>query len=208
MKAVDGVGNEQPSTTITISTLTLADLGKITIKPSEDVDTWTNKDIIIEIEWPANTEDYNKQISTDGGQTWNDYTGSVTITENTEIIAKLTDSTNQEIGTDRLEISKIDKQLPTVSITPNGGKYVIPTGGEATIKSTLTASDEGGSQVGTREYIWSTNETEPADGWTTFTDGTEISKTGITTPATWYLYTKVLDNAGNRAETTRSEGFI
>lgn len=100
-----------------------------------------------------------------------------------------------------ITVNGIDKTAPTVAMNPNGGTgYVMPTTGKATIKTTLTASDVGESGIKTKQYAWSTSkDTEPTEGWTDFENGKEISKTDCT-QGDYYLWTKVLDGAGNRAE--------
>ena len=187
--------------------------GDIEMATIADLETWTNQDIVIEITWPENAEYYSKQVSTDAGKTWNEYIGPITIEENTEIIAKVEDSTGQELKKATLEIGNIDKQKPTVTITPNGGTgYVMPTNGteitgNATIKTTLITNDEGGSEVATRQYAWTQGE-EPTS-WTNFTEGQEVVKSDITATGSWYLWTNVLDTAGNKAVTIqKSEAFV
>ena len=78
----------------------------------------------------------------------------------------------------------------------------MPTTGNATIKTTLTASDTGGSGLNTLQYAWSTSNTTEPTAWTTFTNGSEIKKTDCTA-GTYYLWTKVTDKAGNRADTVK-----
>ena len=106
--------------------------------------------------------------------------------------------------TTSLKITNIDKTLPTVTLTPNGGTYTMPTSGNATIKTTLTATDEGESGLNLLQYAWSTSKTTEPTTWTTFTNNAEISKTDITKAGTWYLWTKVTDNAGNRATNVKT----
>ena len=68
------------------------------------------------------------------------------------------------------------------------------------ITTKITAQDTGGSGLNNLQYQISSSTTIPADNdanWKDFTNGATITenKTG----GTWYLYTKVTDNAGNRA---------
>lgn len=64
------------------------------------------------------------------------------------------------------------------------------------------AEDEGGSGLDKRQYAWSeSNETEPID-WGDFEDGEEISRTNCEL-GEYYLWTKVTDKTGNRAERTK-----
>ena len=105
---------------------------------------------------------------------------------------------------------KADLTEPQVTISPNGGSYAAPSAGSmATIKTTLTASDTGGSGLKTLEYAWSTSNTTEPTTYTTFTNGATVSKTDCTT-GTYYLWTRVYDNAGNRATKGKvsSEFFV
>ena len=105
---------------------------------------------------------------------------------------------------------KTDLTEPQVTISPNGGSYAAPSAGSmATIKTTLTASDTGGSGLKTLEYAWSTSNTTEPTTYTTFTNGATVSKTDCTT-GTYYLWTRVYDNAGNRATKGKvsSEFFV
>ena len=189
--------------------------GEIEIGSTADLEEWTNQDIVLEITWPENAEYYKRQVSIDGGITWNEYTENIEIEENTEVIAKVEDNAGNEMKKTTLEISKIDKERPTVEISPNGGTgYVMPIDangvtGKAKIKTKLTATDEGGSELKTLQYAWNQSaETEPTS-WTNFTNEQEVEKSDITTAGTWYLWTNVIDVAGNRAtEIQTSEGFV
>ena len=104
---------------------------------------------------------------------------------------------------------KMDKTLPTVTLSQNGGTYAIPTGAsKATIKTRLTAGDTGGSNLKTLQYAWSTSNTTAPTSWTNFTSGAEVSKTDATA-GTYYLWTNVTDASGNVASNVRtSAGFV
>ena len=189
--------------------------GDIEIGTTEDLKTWTNQDIVIEITWPENAEYYKKQVSIDGGNTWKEYRGAITVGENTKVITKVEDNAGNEIKKATLEINKIDKEKPTVEVSPNGGNgYVMPIDsngvtGKAMIKAKLTAIDEGGSELKTLQYAWNQNAEREPTSWTNFTNEQEVAKTDITTAGTWYLWTNVIDTAGNRAtEIQTSEGFV
>ena len=190
-------------------------IGEIEIGSTADLEKWTNQDILLEITWPENAEYYKRQVSIDGGKTWKEYTGTIAIEENSEIIAKVEDYAGNEMKKATMEISKIDKEKPTVGVSPNGGMgYVMPidangTTGKAKIKTKLTATDKGGSELKILQYAWNQSaETEPTS-WTDFTNGQEVEKSDVSTAGTWYLWTNVIDVAGNRAtEIQTSEGFV
>ena len=99
------------------------------------------------------------------------------------------------------QITNIDKTAPTVSLSPNGGTFAKPTSGNATIKVKLTASDTGGSGLKTLQYAWSTSNSTQPTSWTNFTSGNTISTSrGV---GTYYLWTNVVDTAGNRASSVK-----
>ena len=116
-----------------------------------------------------------------------------------------------------LQINNIDRIKPIVGMSPNGGEhYTMPTTGNAKISSTLAARDlektqtDGQSDLGVLQYAWSqSRDNEPEEGWETFTNGSKVEKSDITEPGIWYLWTKVIDNAGNRAEAIKvSNPFV
>ena len=109
-----------------------------------------------------------------------------------------------------ITISNIDNQAPIVALTPNGGTgYVMPSEGNARIKTKIGVTDAGGSTLKTLQYAWSESKLAEPTNWTNFSNGEEVSKTDITEAGTWYLWTKVIDSAGNRATNIKtSEGFV
>ncbi len=114
-----------------------------------------------------------------------------------------------------LTITNIDKISPTSTFGTNGANNItMPTQGNATIKTTVTVSDTGGSGVctSTLQYAWSQSTTAPTTGWAGFTNNATISKNNITQAGIWYLWTKYNDNARNNTRTepivSRSNGFI
>ena len=109
-KVQDNVGNESESEIGKISTTKIPGGAEIIITPSED--DWTNQDIVIEITWPEGTEDLDKKYSTDGGETWEDYEGPITVEENTEIIVRVEDEDGQTGEEQVIEITNIDKTAP------------------------------------------------------------------------------------------------
>ena len=83
-----------------------------------------------------------------------------------------------------------------VSYSPNGGKYIMPTTGGATIKTTVTMS--GGNEA---VYAWSSSDLECTGD---VQGGLDSSKTSedvylrnLTNTQTCYLWTKVYDEYGN-----------
>ena len=153
-----------------------------------------NESGIKEFQWYENGAWTTRELTTNGN------TGTITYTveRDTSIRYRVVDKAGN-ISDEKTTTLKIDKGLPTVTITPNGGtNYVMPTSGNATIRATLNASDSK-SGLNILQYAWSnSNTTEPA-AWTDFEDGTAVEKTDCT-KGNYYLWTNVKDKAGNRAE--------
>ena len=188
---------------------------KIAINIKTSTTEWTNQDITATITYPdvttSNTRKAGYGTTLANAQTSASSaiapTTNVTVTANGYVYATATDSAGNVITASR-QITNIDKTAPTVTLSPNGGSYAKPTSGNATIKTTITATDTGGSGLKTLQYAWSTSNTTEPTTWTTFTNGATVSKTDCTT-GTYYIWTRVYDNAGNRATTGKvSAGFV
>ena len=158
----------------------------------------TNGDVTVTINYPA--ELVTIQYSANGGSTWLTYSGmAITITDNnTTILAKGLDAGGNSSPQVSLIVTNIDKVAPTVSYGTNGASYVQPA------STTVTVNDANGINASTLQYVWDTqNSSTPSSGWTTFTNGTTITKT---TSGTYYLWIKANDNAGNSV-TSKTNAF-
>ncbi|MDF2866404.1 MAG: hypothetical protein K0R72_1222 [Clostridia bacterium] len=159
---------------------------------------WTNTNVTVTITYPSDA--FVKEYSIDG-ITWNAYTEVVLITtNNTTIYTRATDASGNQSGQSTLTVANIDKIMPTATYVTNGGIDL------QTASTVVTASDLGGSNIISLEYIWDTqNSVTPINGWTSFTSGSTITKSGMT--GTYYLWIKVVDNAGNIL-VTKSNAFV
>ncbi len=199
-KATDKEGNTSESEITTVTT-TDFDIGTITIKEdsengkiinastdSENV-TWINTNLYIKLE-QGSTENTTYKVN---GTTYTQNT--IIETENGEYIIELitTDGTNEITKTYYINV---DKTAPNAELNPNGGKFVIGVEStDITLNSEITATDEGGSGIKTIEYAWSTsNETQPTQ-WVQTINNSQISN--FTEGGKYYVWTKVIDNAGN-----------
>ena len=83
-----------------------------------------------------------------------------------------------------------DNTPPTIVYGTNGAAD------ELQVSTTVTVSDIGsGINASSLQYIWDTQNTvAPSSGWTAFTNGANLTKTG---DGTYYLWIKALDNVGN-----------
>ena len=151
---------------------------------------FTNGNVLVTVSYAADS--VTKQYSTNG-TTWVTYTTPVVVsTNNTTVYAKAIDISGNQSGQSTITIANIDKISPTVAFGTNGGTNL------QTASTTATVSDTGGSLVNssTLQYVWDTqNTTTPVSGWTVFTNGATITKTGVT--GTYYLWIKGSDNTGN-----------
>ena len=143
MKAIDKAGNETITDRITATTVTIASLGDIQISPSTT--EWTNQDVTVTVIWPKDTTGLTKKISTNGGNTWSNYTGPVAVANNCTVKAKLVDTTNQEGKTATLDITKIDKNAPTVSAKQSS--LTIKQGDSYAISNYFTTSSNGSAPI-------------------------------------------------------------
>ena len=190
-KAQDKVGNETESEIGRISTTKIPGGDEIIITPSED--DWTNENIEVEITWPEGTEDLNKKYSTDGGETWEDYEGPITVEENTEIIAKLEDEQGQEGEEARKEITNIDKANPGTeapSATSTTSRIIIT--------CNQTDNESGINEESIQYRIRKVGEQEWGE-W----QGSNVF-TNLTKNTEYEVQTKVQDNAGNETESETS----
>ena len=123
---------------------------------------WINEDVTVTVSFGENLTPTSLTCT---GEEGIDYT----INGTTSVIVKTNNQTITAIGTDTegktitktFTISNIDKIVPTVSISPNGGIYTIQSDeSKETIETTITASDTGGSEIKDIKYTWSTSNTE------------------------------------------------
>ena len=157
----------------------------ILYKPSGeiyDINEWTNEDLTLEIFYPGGIEDSYKYYYIDGVRT--KYTKGQKISQNCTI------KVEYEGHREEVKVSKIDKELPTVSLSPNGGTYVMPTSGNATIKTTINAQDSM-SGIKSVEYAWGESSSQEPSNYIKIENGEEVEKTDCT-QGDYYLWIKLL----------------
>lgn len=161
---------------------------------------WTNEDVTITI----NAIDSQSGIASenaysfDNGYTWQT-SNTKTYTENASgIKIKVKDALGTVVTyKETINIDKIDKTVPTITVSPNGAS----TSKKKNI--TITVADIGGSGLNSNnsyQYQLGTSNTEvPTDTWEDYTSGTEFT-IGEELTGEYYLWIKVLsDNAGNKS---------
>ena len=204
-KIYDVAGNSIESSVATVTVKDIPTLVKDdNVTFSSTPSGWTNGTVSVKV--TTNVSGYTLQVSSDN-KSWQDG-NTITRSTNGQVYARLAYGEFTG-GAATYNVSNIDKTAPTVELSQNGGSYVMPTSGNATIKTTITAKDTGGSNLNKLQYAWSQSNTSEPTEWTTFYNEQEIEKSDITEPGTWYLWTNVTDGAGNRATNIKvSNGFM
>lgn len=129
---------------------------------------------------------------------------------NTQTIALTANGCTDSAGNGIAATNKtivIDRVAPTVTLSANGGTYnIIPGNTTISVNTTPTASDTGSGIAGL-SYAWGASNSQEPSTWTEFTSGTAITK--ALSGGNNYLWTNVIDNAGNRATSIKtSSAFI
>ena len=219
-KDVNGQTGKIRSITITNIDKALPEIKQINPSKTEQ----TNENVEITIVMQDNLSGINGYMISQNGNLDVNSNGWETIDRTTEEISRKVEVRENglyyiyvkdvagNIKKESININNIDKVAPTVVIEPNGGEYVLPTGGEkATLKATVTVNDIGESGIKTDSlmYVWSTSESAPTTGYENFGSGAELTFEDAT-KGTWYLYVKAQDNAGNitSPDPIKSQAFV
>ncbi|GGG04268.1 hypothetical protein GCM10010912_56260 [Paenibacillus albidus] len=107
------------------------------------------------------------------------------------VIFQLTDSAGNTISS-KLAVN-IDKTAPIVSFGHNGSENWMKSA-----ETMVTAADVSSGMVDSAlQYAWTPDTSTPAAGWSSFTSGEALTKSGV--DGDWYLHIQALDKAGNLA---------
>ena len=169
---------------------------------TSDEKVWTNENVNVKITKPDDvTTTYivskNDEIASD---VYSEDTQIATVDGDYVIKITTTDGTNTKIEN---YYFSVDKTAPVVVIEPNGKIQTIAVGNnQDNITVTLTVSDEenGSGVVSTKYAVSESNVNEPED-WADFVSGVSITQTkpgGV-----YYIWTNVVDKAGNRATSVK-----
>ena len=172
MKAIDKAGNETITESITATTINIANLGDIQISATPS--TPTNKDVTVTVTWPSNTTGLIKKISKDNGANWSDYTGTITVSSNCVVNAKLIDTTSQEGKTATANITNIDKTNPTV--TAKQSSATITEGDSNELSNYFTITANGTYGISSTIYIDTSNGNAQVTNTNTLKIGTHNIK--------------------------------
>jgi len=185
VKAIDGAGN-QNVTSISGKTETIP--GEIAI--AAETTTWTQGPVEVEVVWPENAENYEKQYKIGDADVWHTYTGVINVLDNTKVFARLSDGTQGGQETE-YEIGWIDKEkpgAPTLEASGNMGNanwYV----GNITVA--ITDGIDSFGEISHSEYSINGSTYTTAEN-----NIITINEDGVHQIAA-YTY----DKAGNRSET-------
>lgn len=168
----------------------------------EEKKVWINEDVQTKLtSGSAGTTTYTVQkVGEDSSKEYTTDTEVSTTDGDYIIILETTDGTNTKTVT---YYFSVDKKSPTVTIDPNGEEYTIAVNNNPIdILVKLTSKDnENGSGINTNKYSWSTSkEEEPnsPDSWLDFDSKIPVTIENVN-GGVYYLWTKVIDNAGNEA---------
>ena len=179
-QVIDNAGNKTTSQITTVTTGTIGEVEKATATPT----SWTNKDVTVTL--PTLTG-FTTKYTTNGtapSTSSATYSSPFTVSTNCTVMYVYTDETNiNSAGT--LTIDNIDKTAPTDTA---------PTATNTTNSITVTCKQA--DNAGTNEKASGIAKTEYSkDGGKTWQASNVFS--GLTQNTTYYVQTKVTDNAGN-----------
>ena len=157
------------------------------------------KGVIISVNWPSgkNLEGCTKKISLDGGETYQDYTGEITLDKNTVVVATYFDKDGNEIGSGVLRLDNIDTEAP------NEFEFTTETTTSSIIITAKTEDrlrDYEGNLIeneftGISKYLYKLDDGEWQES-NVFT--------GLTADTEYTVYVKAIDYAGNEREATNN----
>ncbi|MGG6309245.1 S-layer homology domain-containing protein [Paenibacillus macerans] len=86
---------------------------------------------------------------------------------------------------------RIDQTPPAVDFSPNGREFA-----DVSASSRTTVGDTGsGVDASTLQYAWTTDPSAPTEGWTSFVNGANLTKSEA--DGDWYLHVRAADQTGN-----------
>lgn len=187
--AYDKAGNYKKSDMINVEKYTLK-------KPEIICNTkeWTNKNVIVEVDYGNTGESYIKEVSIDGGNTYFEYTGPIEIEKNTLVKARIRDDSAYEES--EFKIENIDK-LPPNDFTPEIEDNLSftelkinahTTDKEKDIEYECSGINKYKYYVYKNNYLITSSELILENNWIA---------SNLTVGETYNIYVEVYDNAGN-----------
>ena len=151
-----------------------------TIQISVDKTTPTMENVKVTVTWPSGSETGVKEISKNGGTTWQTVTGETStfeVSENCTIKARVRNN-GEEVITASLTISNIDKTSPTVTAT--SGTESIKEGDSNEISKYFTYTANGTAGITSVVYTDTSNGNAVVTNTNTLSVGTHIIKCTVT----------------------------
>ena len=151
-----------------------------TIKIDVDKTMPTMENVKVTITWPSGSETGIKEISKNGGTTWQTVTGETStfeVSENCTIKARVRNN-GEEVITASLTISNIDKTSPTVTATE--GTETITEGDSNEISKYFTYTANGTTEITSVIYTDTSNGNTVVTNTNTLSVGTHIIRCTVT----------------------------
>ena len=201
----DNAGNQSAEAEYVVSNLFTFENTKDTTAPTISSVTgnateWTKEDVTLTIN-AIDNESGIAEYSFDDGENWQTANRKTYTANTSDIKIKVKDNAgNIASYEETLDIDKIDKTAPTITITPNGSSTT------QNKNITITVADVGGSGLSNNnsyQYQLGTSSTVvPTGTWQDYTSGTEFTiGEGLT--GDYYIWIKnISDNAENGATET------
>ncbi len=193
MKVKDDAGNEKITKGIKIGMT-----NPISIFPS--IVDWTNKDVLVSVNYNTSIGNVKKLISIDNGNTFKEYTGPVKISKNTKIVARTVSEENAVMEEEELNIQNIDKIAPkefTITTTVDKQKVRI----NANTDDEEKTQENGKSGIKEYEYtiksgLWK---------WTEVTKENTFEFYMLRSGEKYTVQVTAIDNAGNKTTSEEVE---
>ena len=190
---VDKAGNRREVLSSGVTTNTSTPVAP-SITGTTATNVWTKDDVTLTVNTVASPGVTKYEYSINGGawQTYNSTNKIVITSEGTSAVKARAVNNVGTLGAESTGyIVKIDRTNPGITLGKDGGQ-------DPTQASTSVNITDSGSGINTSklQYVWDTqSSTIPSSGWTVFTNGSTLTKTG---DGSYYLWIKAEDNVGNQ----------
>lgn len=155
---------------------------------------WTRDNVQVSVNWFNNSEDFKKEISLDGGATYQKYVGPIEISKNCIIKAKISNDTDEAIS--ELVIDKIDKLEPN-NFVPTVSDLISSTELQINASTQDQEATEEYGQSGIEGYIYYVYKEGSLIVKSDLINNTSWTASGLTVGDAYDIYVEAYDNAGN-----------
>lgn len=199
MLAYDNAGNIRKSSVEKVTT----EYNEITINLHPD--SWTNKDVTVEVEFGSNSSNYKREVSLNNGKNYLEYTEPIQVSNNTVIKARMTKANGEIIQEKEMNIDCIDKLPPNDCIPNINDNISSSTQLQIDINATDQDETEQYGKSGIKEYQFFVYEGTKLITNSEKTSSSSYRATGLTPEVTYSIYVMVYDNAGNEKKSSTIE---